>query len=277
MSGKFNMLQHRRLTVATLLSALFCTSCGGGGGSSSEGGVTGQGGSNVVLSGSSTVSDNVIADSDLNDPIADYASNNTAAEAQSGPNPGKVLGYLSAVGFGAAGGRFDTTADTLDVFSISLAAGQSVTVQMADWESGGFGTQDIDLFLYDANLNLLQSSEGVSVREQVLTQTSGEYYVVLEAYQGAGNYTLSIGSGENQSQRQTNHLSRLDNFVDGQAVVLEYASANFSLRSSSAGDSLMPSLAGAISAELVKTSSSAAARTASKTQMLDPLSKHPLG
>lgn len=216
------MVTPRSYAVISLVLSSLCASCGGGGGGGSGGGgVTGQGGTKVDLSGGSSVADGIVVDSDLNDPTASYASNDTRSAAQAAPNPGKALGFVSREGYGPDNSRFASEGDEFDAYRVSLAAGQTVTVDMADWAADGASVrQDVDLFLYDDGATPVQSSEGTTAREQIRVETSGTYFVVLRAFAGAGNYTLSIGSGESGFSL-TGPLSRFDNFVPGEMIEVE--------------------------------------------------------
>ncbi len=216
-------MNNFRPLLAVFFSSLMAVSCGGGSdGPAATGAGVGQAGAERTgfsVSGLATVGSGLISDSDTNDPYAYFSANDTAADAQPGPNPGIVLGYLSAVPYGPTGSRFANQADTFDTYKVSLAAGQRVAVQMAGWDPGAPGAVNINLFLFDMDKELRQVSESIEAVDALVVQTTGEYYVVLGALAGASNYTLRISSGESAAFATTRGLSRLDDFIPGDAVV----------------------------------------------------------
>lgn len=218
-------MNSARTLMAIFLASIVGVSCGGDGDSpAATGGGAGQSGagssSRFSVSGAASVGSGLISDSDTNDPTAFFASNDSSSQAQAGPNPGMVLGFLSSGAHGPAGSRFAGRGDEFDYYKVSLAAGQGVSVQMAAWNPSAPGAVDFDIFLFDMDLNLLQSAEDVSAVESLVVQASADYYVVLRALSGAGNYTLRISSGESSSFSAGSGLSRFDDFVPGDAVVV---------------------------------------------------------
>jgi len=82
---------------------------------------------------------------------------------------------------------------------------------------GGGGTpiaNDLDLYLYNANRELVDYSEGVGSTETVQTSAAGEYYIGIEPWSGASNYILSIGRSDQSSQIDANA-----DFVPGDVVI----------------------------------------------------------
>ncbi|HEX23015.1 MAG TPA: hypothetical protein ENH21_06235, partial [Chromatiales bacterium] len=96
-----------------------------------------------TLSGTVSSAAGSIVDSDVNDPYAPYAANDTPAQAQSIPNPVMVGGYVNVAGTGNRGRSF-SSGDHSDYYRVSLAAGQAITLNIADHTTG-----DLDLYLYD--------------------------------------------------------------------------------------------------------------------------------
>lgn len=227
--------------VVTLLGAvLLASGCKGGGGGASEGsdpllepvpipspsqdpGPAPEAQEKPVtfsVSGSIQVPATAAADGDVNDPDAPYVANDRAEEAQPLPNPVTVGGYANQPGAGEPG-RSAELGDALDVYRVTLAAGQTITLEIADPEAG-----DLDLFLLGLDEDLIDSSEGTGGSELLSVTTAGTYYLMVTAYRGASNYVLSIGSAAGSAVGSTLRLR--DDFLPGQVIVRfqERAAAN---------------------------------------------------
>ncbi|NTV93940.1 MAG: S8 family serine peptidase [Thiobacillus sp.] len=179
-------------------------SCGGGGGSSQSSG-------DAVLAGVVTASANMVIDSDTNDPYAYYAANNSLVTAQAIGNPVMVGGYVTETATGKAGDRFQSSADPVDVYAVDLVAGQSVTLEIADYAAA-----DLDLGLFDSGGASVDGSVGIDTRfETVTATTAGRYYLAVFAFSGASNYVLTVGTGSAPAST----LSLRSEFVPGEAVV----------------------------------------------------------
>lgn len=139
------------------------------------------------MSGQIRATDNTLVDSDVNDPFAAFAANDTAATAQVLPNPATLAGYVNVTGFGS-NGRSRANGDTVDFFRIDATQGQVVSLVVGDPTVG-----DIDLYLFDENEAELDSSTGTGRLESVPIAASGRYYVAVHAFSGYGNYVLSLG------------------------------------------------------------------------------------
>lgn len=185
-----------------LLIPLVLAGCGGGGGGGSTG---------FTVSGTIQAAAGNAVDSDVNDPFAPYASNDSIAAAQSIPNPVVVGGYLNQPGTGPAG-RSHASGDTSDYYRISLTANQLVVLNIANHFTG-----DLDLFLYEpGTANPIASSDGVGPTESLSVATAGTYILRVEAYAGASGYTLTLGqqiAGDMQAG-----LRLEDDFVPGEII-----------------------------------------------------------
>ena len=192
--------------VPGCLLMLLLAGCGGSGGGSGQS--TGPGG--FTASGTLMAAAGSAADSDVNDPAAAYVDNDTVINAQDIPNPVTLGGYVNQVGYGAVG-RSYAVGDTSDVYRVSLAANQTITLSIADSTAG-----DLDLFLGDINGSMLDSSEGTGVTETLTIANAGTYLVEVYAFSGASNYTLVIGQQISAAGKST--LSSMDNFVTNEVV-----------------------------------------------------------
>ncbi|WP_427983664.1 hypothetical protein, partial [Agarivorans sp.] len=165
--------------VLVLLSVL--VACGGGGSSGS----VEEDIETYSLSGDAFVLDNTVVDSDINDPNAYYSSNNSPATAQYLPPVTVVSGYLTSHATGISGDQFEFNNDALDIYRVDLEAGQSLFLEIADWESGA-DNSDFDLTLYTAGEQTeVASSVGVNKTELITVDSTGSYYLVVDAYTGA--------------------------------------------------------------------------------------------
>jgi serine protease len=166
------------------------------------------------VSGTAHVADGVLVDADSNDPNATAAPNNTAAEAQLLPNPATLAGYVTAAATGKTGDRFQTTADALDGYKVTLSAGQVILLEIGEHPAA-----DIDLYLLDsAGSAVIQKSAGFTATESISVTAAGTYIVVVQAATGASNYTLTIGLAPASAASMTG-LSLTDEFVPGDVIV----------------------------------------------------------
>ncbi len=153
-------------------------------------------------------------DSDVNDPQAPRQSNDTRDTAQVIPNPVTVGGYVNLPGSGAPGVS-RVNGDRDDWYRVTLAAGQSVNLLIA----GDGRLNDLDLFIADANGNLLDSSLGQSQREVLTVTEAGDYLVLVTTFRGASNYVLTVGQLFIGTAFSSNHLQLNDAFVPEEIIV----------------------------------------------------------
>ncbi len=167
----------------------------------------------VSVSGTLSAASGSVMDSDTNDPMAEAIDNDAFDRAQVIPNPAAVGGFVTAVPTGRPGDRFANEADAFDVFRVSLAAGQAISLTIADFE----GTQDVDLDLFlfaEGDLTVpVDFSEGLGGTEVVNVPSNGAYYIVVRGFAGTSNYVLAIGQ-----QREGESAPR-PAFVPGEVVV----------------------------------------------------------
>ncbi|MEZ5543210.1 MAG: S8 family serine peptidase [Pseudomonadota bacterium] len=194
---------------AVLAAAMLAlTGCGGGGGDSTAAST------GYTLSGSIQAAAGNAVDSDVNDPFAPYASNDSVAAAQVIPNPVVVGGYLNQPG-GGPDGRSRSSGDISDFYRISMATNQLVILNIADHVAG-----DLDLFLYDEGNTLVDSSEGIGPTETVTAPLAGTYYLEVRIYAratpGASSYTLTLG--QQLSAAQSGASFPADDFVPGEII-----------------------------------------------------------
>ena len=166
------------------------------------------------LAGTMTAAAGSAVDSDTNDPNAPFARNDSAAQAQEIGNPVSLGGHVNRPGAlppGASSGATTTSGDLQDWFRVSIAAGQTIRLQLGE---DGF-TNNLDLDLRRLDQSLVDGSATTGRVEEVEVTDSGDYYVVVRCVAGFSNYTLTIG------QQPTSASIGADEpeFVPGQVVV----------------------------------------------------------
>lgn len=166
------------------------------------------------VSGTINATAGSFTDGDVNDPSAPYMPNDDPATAQAIDNPATVGGYVNQPGSGEAG-RLQAAGDTDDIYRVALAAGQVLTLTIADSVAG-----DLDLYLLDNGNNLVASAEGTNVTEAITVTASGTYLIDVHAHDGASNYVLTIGQSINPGINATSAhgLSVLADFVPGELL-----------------------------------------------------------
>jgi len=193
--------------------ALLLAACGGGGSSDDSGRSPPAVG--YTVSGTVAAFSATVVDGDVNDPLAPRVSNDTFATAQPLVAPVTVGGYANQPRSGPIGASY-SSGDELDVYRVSLRQGMQISLHVATED---IGANDLDLGLFDDQGELVDSSESwTSKVESITVPRDGDYYVVVYAYSGASNYTLTLGlasSVDNTSAR----LRLSDDFVPGEVVV----------------------------------------------------------
>lgn len=201
----------QRLLLVLALAGL--TACGGGGGGGGGGDSQPAPQSGYTVSGRIIVPESTLVDSDVNDPNATHASNNSIATAQALPNPARVGGYANVPGAGADG-RLKAAGDEVDAFRINATAGQTVTLFVGDPSVG-----DLDLYLYSTSGQVIARSVGTGKDESVTIPATGSYIVSVEAYQGASAYVLTLGQSTTATTTDNLQLRSSDEFVPGDIIV----------------------------------------------------------
>ena len=164
------------------------------------------------VSGTISVSDGTLVDSDVNDPAAPYESNDTANTAQFLPVPVTVGGYSNRPFQGAAG-RSYSSGDIWDVYRVVLTAGQPAELHLGDSLAG-----DLDLYLWDVSgISIVDASLSTTAMETIVAPSDGEFLIEVYAFSGASNYVLSVKEGA--AATAVAPLSLHHDFVPHQAIV----------------------------------------------------------
>ena len=190
-----------------------------------------------VIRGSVQTLSHTAVDSDVNDPAAIYIDNDTPAQAQHLDTPVSLGGYLNLPYRGANGDSF-AVGDVIDVFSVDLKAGQTITLTLGD----DARRNDLDLVLINERMDIIDGSFGTGTTES-LTITDAHlqqtvYVAVLlcgsslyrcdplpTSYSGASTYLLNIDSTTARMDEPGSlHLS--DDFVAGEVIARFHAAPN---------------------------------------------------
>ncbi|MGH7338609.1 MAG: PPC domain-containing protein, partial [Myxococcota bacterium] len=158
-------------------------------------------------------------DSDVNDLHSPFAPNDSAAQAQAIGNPVSLGGHVNQPGKGAEGsesGRTFARGDLEDWFRVSIAAGQTIRLRIAEEDPLDEipPRNDLDLELRQLDQTLVAISATSSRTEEISVPVTGDYYVVVRVVADFSNYTLTIGDPPASAA-----LAREPEFVPGQVVV----------------------------------------------------------
>jgi len=197
--------------------SILISACGGSGGGGAPASTPPPSIPTSTVSGTITVAPGAIVDGDVNDPIAIYTPNDTYLTAQPLPNPVTLGGYLNVAGTGYSGDSF-ISGDPADFYSIGLVEGQTITLVMAE---NPLTTVDLDLYLLNAAGDTVDFSDSTTSAVETLTVPStGNYFIMVDAFGGYSNYTLRVGVDITQAKAHTpGRLALSDAFVPGEMIV----------------------------------------------------------
>ncbi|UCF47807.1 MAG: hypothetical protein JSU89_11630, partial [Myxococcales bacterium] len=188
---------------------------GGAGGDAGIGGNGGAMGATVSVRGAIVVNAQTFLDGDTNDPRNPRQSNNGATldDNQTLGNPSVLGGYLGPIG-GAP--------DVIDLYGVTLAAGQGATLFIGDPVF-----TDFDLYLLTTDGQLVDSSVNTGEFDWVSADSPGDYLVLVTACLdqncstlGPGIYNLTIGAVSIESMTE-HKVSPTSDFVEGDVLVSE--------------------------------------------------------
>lgn len=222
---------HALLKTTIALSLFTLTACGGSGGSNNTS--VSPEPERFTLSGSITVAANIINDSDINDPSSPLISNNTRETAQLIDNLTTVNGFLTHNPTNKEGDAFRFAQDRTDTFRVSLQENQTIRMNIADFVDDGQSSIDLDLALFDLDLNLIAMSMSDTQFEIITVPAAGEYLVQALSTSGTSKYLLEFASNFSSALSTTaNPMHNLPaNWVlPNQAIVKQKAQSVFSAK-----------------------------------------------
>ncbi len=166
---------------------------------------------NFSLSGHIQVLPSSAIDSDVNDPAAPLARNNTFAQAQLLPNPVSLGGYLNLAGQGRAGALRDG-GDVTDKFQISFAGAENILLTVTN------PSVDISMLLLDANQTVIDATVVNGSSGSLSVPAAGNYFIELDVLNSATNYVLNVGQDVAITSRALPARAS-DDFVPGELIV----------------------------------------------------------
>jgi hypothetical protein len=156
----------------------------------------------------------------------------TQNDANSGQDAGNSFAQALAIGAGSYTGFVDST-DTDDYYKVNLSSGQTIEVYLTP-PSGS----DFDLYLYDPNQTLLDSSTLSGSQTDTVSYvaiTSGGYYVRVKRWSGSGVYLFTVWLSSVATQNDWNSGRDAGNSRD-QALVISPGSGTGYLDSTDTDD-----------------------------------------
>lgn len=235
--------------LALTATALALAACGGGGGDAAPSPTPTPSPTpspGFTVGGTLTVVQNLVVDSDTNDPTqAPRVRNGTLDTAQVISASAQVLGSVNLPGRGPAGPNF-AGGDTFDYYRVSVAAGQTIELDF----SADPTVNDLDLYIYNAAGNVVGASFDVSRAECVRITTAGEYRIEVEAFGGASLYNLRVTAPGASSTCANATVAGGDTaFAAGELIVgLRENSARAAKSASAMADGRMRVLSGRVAA-----------------------------
>lgn len=170
------------------------------------------------IRGSITVAEFSKVDADVNDRNARLSSNDSILNPQRLDSPVVLGGYLNEAGQGKTGRSF-AAGDQDDFYQVELLPGQLITLAVAEDPFAN----DLDLYLFDADHNLVDSSLGVAAIDSLEIAQAGTYIINVAVHTGASNYRLSVGEGAAPAGLASVRLS--DEFASGELIVRQRENA----------------------------------------------------
>jgi serine protease len=170
----------------------------------------------ATVSGTISLNDNILSDSDLNDPTARFRDNSTFATAQSIPNNVTVQGFATLIPTNNTADQFSDRVDEHDYYSVTLEQGQALQLQVVDYDQTVNPNLqgDLDLYLFDTAFNLVAFSNLTTPMETITIPRNGQYYVDVVASSGGSKYVLTI-----LPSAPTNIVNQSVDFVPNEAIV----------------------------------------------------------
>ena len=150
------------------------------------------------VSGVISVADSARSDSDVNDLASTFVINSSFSRAQLLDVPANVIGYVNTANYGVSGKTF-SAGDPRDYYQFEALGGEVINLILDSPGRTVAGYTDLDMYLYDADNDLVGYSIGETQYESLMIPLAqGTYYLRVNVWtssEGAGKYYLSIGAG----------------------------------------------------------------------------------
>lgn len=177
--------------------------------------------STFSLSGTIQILSSSAIDSDTNDRFTTVVANNNFAQAQNITNPVALGGFANLANTGSSGGNLFAVGDPGDFYRISLTGNERVLLTVGD------SAADLDLRLWDANQNLINTSQGTTQTESIDITAPGTYFIEVFPFSGESNYVLNVGRDLTANALPGPSRRMNDEFVPGE-IILQTRNATFS-------------------------------------------------
>ena len=152
-------------------------------------GITAPAPGTAVLRGQIQILASSAIDADVNDVLSEpNQSNNSANNAQPVPVPVSLGGFANLPGTGVPTGRLFNSGDPSDFYAFNGAGGERIALDVGDHPNA-----DLDLRLWNSDLELVDASVGSNATESLSVPGPGDYFVEVSATSGASAYVLGIG------------------------------------------------------------------------------------
>lgn len=151
------------------------------------------------------------ADSDTDDPESPTIRNDQPDQAQTVLAPALIGGFVAAPGTVS---RFGPAGDELDVYAVELDAGQQIVLEFPDATAA-----DLDLYLANAQAEIIDGSVGTGTTESLSAPADGRYFVVVNAFAGRSNYWLRLEAADTLALESQRGPRLSDDFVPGEMIV----------------------------------------------------------
>ncbi len=164
---------------------------------------------NAIMS----VAENTFLDGDINDPNVPEVSNDLDAEVpQQLVPPAKVAGFATANPTEVEGDRFANESDEWDVYLLAVRQGESISLNISDWDDSDETSVDLDLYLVNITdpETIADSSESIAQTEWVTAPEDGNYLVFVNAYSGTSNYLLRSGQSAPQATARLSASAKME-------------------------------------------------------------------
>jgi len=189
--------------------------------------------SSYSISGVISVQDNAQVDSDTNNIMTDWKSNNSQPQILS-TLPMQLIGYLNVAGQGAEG-KQKQSGDLVDRFQITALGGERVTLDIPNTttiDDDNPNRPNLDLYVLDQENQLIVKSVSKSGADETLLipDLPGVYYIEVRLYQddkhpglfdSRTTYKLTIGDYSATVFENDTAWSAEDDFIIGDIIVKE--------------------------------------------------------
>ncbi|PIE70259.1 MAG: hypothetical protein CSA22_08625 [Deltaproteobacteria bacterium] len=169
----------------------------------------------LSLSGTVQIPGATLTDADVNDPNVADTTNNTIRNAQTISCPVVLGGYVNQPLNGSQGSSF-LSGDIFDFFAVDFTGDEVIQLIIADPHA------DLDLFIFDADENLVDGAVGETDAEVLDAPAAGTFYIAVHPYSGASAYNLIISRFIGDAGLAKKTGPTLNTAFDPDTIITEY-------------------------------------------------------